>query len=221
MVKGRTAVGVKQRDNVLSGCSIAPNKGFGHVRRARVVVDTHRNCSHAVAREQRDDTARHARYIALAQDGAWGEAELQRQAGGDVERHFEEQRGRKVFGLHVEGPAMPRDVTGGHGSAEQSDFGGSGAHEGYVGKNKVGRTVKVERNEPGVCGVYETLLRSGAHGRSDGNGAGEMLVEVDVEDVADEACDRDAVVADIQVVHENEVHAGKLSDKCPARRVVE
>ena len=46
-------------------------------------------------------------------------------------------------------------------------------------------------------------------------------MEVDVEDVVDEARDWDAVVADIEVVHEHEVNAGKLSNERPARGVAE
>ena len=46
-------------------------------------------------------------------------------------------------------------------------------------------------------------------------------MEVDVQDVVDKARDWDAVVTDIKVVHEHEVHAGKLSNERPARGVAE
>ena len=48
-----------------------------------------------------------------------------------------------------------------------------------------------------------------------------MLVKVNVEDVVDKARDWDAVVADIEVVHEHQMDAGKLSDERPTRQVAE
>ncbi len=46
-------------------------------------------------------------------------------------------------------------------------------------------------------------------------------MEVYVEDVVDEARDGDAVVTDVQMIHEHEMNARKLSDKNPACCVAE
>ena len=89
---------------------------------------------------------------------------------------------------------------------------GVGADELDAGENKVGRAVEVERHQPRVRRVHKAVrvrvmtavtsqpiqpvsAAEGAHVVGQGNGAREVLVEVDVENVVDEADRGDAVVS--------------------------
>jgi hypothetical protein len=72
----------------------------------------------------------------------------------------------------------------------------TGADELDAGENKVSRAVKVEAQQPRMCGVNEAIIAAECtHLVGNVDGAREVLVEVDVENVVDEAGKRNAVVS--------------------------
>ncbi len=116
---------------------------------------------------------------------------------------------------------MPRDVASCNSSAKRYDFSGRWADEGDGRECHVDGTVQVERNQPRMSCVNKSLRGRCAHCFSNRYGPREMLVEVDVEDVVDEAIHGDAIVTHVKMVHEHEMHAGELSHERPTRGVAE
>jgi len=94
---------------------------------------------------------------------------------------------------------MPHNIALADGILEILQLRRGWTHELHASKHKIRRAVCVQLHQPGVRGVDEAIRHlQRTHGAGSGNGAREVLVEVDVDNIVDVSNNgADAVVADI------------------------